>query len=76
MPYGLPSATVCTSGATVTIIDAAKHLAIGKTDIVAGQHLEILHAGADQDGWNGYIICKYPRNADQCIAIPRYFMRL
>lgn len=52
MPYGLPSATVTNKEAKAL---SAKGLA---THLPEGYKLEILRYGADQDGYDGHVICR------------------
>jgi len=44
--------------------------------LLYGQHLTILHAGADQDGFNGEIVCMIPNKLDFVLAVPRSQLRL
>jgi hypothetical protein len=69
MPYGLPSATVCVESVQAALVDEP-----GRSVFVPYQaHLEILHRGADQDGWLGEIICRYK---EQAVAVPPRCLRL
>ena len=50
---------------------------IGPDYLPVHRKLTILHAGADQDGWNGEIICLHPAYGDgRCLAVPREMLRI
>lgn len=69
MPYGLPAATVTVRDCAALDVDSLRMVAFN-----AGAKLAVLHAGADQDGWDGDIIC---RTADgRTLAFPKDSLRL
>jgi len=76
MPYGLPSATVCQRSGDVAKFDPVTFESRGGMMLLYGQHLTILHAGADQDGFNGEIVCMIPNKLDFVLAVPRSQLRL
>lgn len=76
MPYGLPSATVCACGGRVSKFDPTTYEPRGDAVLCRGQHLAVLHVGADQDGFNGEIICAVPDKPDFVLAVPRFHLRL
>ena len=71
MPYDLPAATVVTLGLHLRPVDAPNDKA--KAWIPSGSHGEILHRCADQDGYNGQIMC---RLKGELFAIPPGNLRL
>lgn len=76
MPYGLPSATVCHRTGDVAKFCPVTYEPRGAMMLLYGQHLTILHAGADQDGFNGEIVCAIPDKADFVLGVPRFQLRL
>ena len=67
MPNGLPAATV-----TITSVNAEREDG-GKMFVPYQAHVEPICRGADQDGWNGEIICRYK---ETFVAIPQRALRL
>ena len=75
MPYGLPSATVCIRSVDVDKFDLDL-TPRGEIKLLYGTHLTILHPGADQDGFNGEVICSASDKPDVLLAVPPFYLRL
>ena len=58
MPYGLPAATTTRTGADCPVLEAATLEKTGIRFVPRGTKVELLHRGADQDGFLGQIICR------------------
>lgn len=72
MPYGLPAATVAVVGthAQRVKLDTGEPIEGPSQWVPSGRHLSPLYRGADQDGWQGEIICRDPaRGGNYGLAI-------
>lgn len=69
MPYGLPAATVTVRDVTALDVDSLRPVLVN-----AGAKLAILHPAADQDGWDGDVICQ--TRDGQVLAFPKDSLRL
>lgn len=67
--YGIPSAAVTTQPALCWNLQATK-----QAQLWAGTKLAVLYPGADQDGFDGEVICRDAQGQEW--AVPRGALRL
>lgn len=67
MPFGLPAASVTTSTTEATAEDGSRVF------IPYQSHVAVLYPCADQDGWDGEVMCEI---SGKRVALQKRFLRL